>query len=87
MSLLLRLVLAVGLTWCIAQSARADDAPLAIKGAITIGADDVIALVQTSPNLTIVDNRAVADYEAGHIEAPCTWSTATSPVKRCSPAS
>ena len=68
MSLLLRLVLAVGLTWCIAQSARADDAPLAIKGAITIGADDVIALVQTSPNLTMVDNRAVADYEAGHIE-------------------
>jgi rhodanese-related sulfurtransferase len=41
---------------------------LAIKGAISISADDVIALVQTNPNLTIIDNRAVADYEAGHIE-------------------
>jgi len=68
MSLLFRLVVALGLTCCLAQPARADDAPLAIKGAVTIGADDVIALVQTSPHLTIIDNRTVADYEAGHIE-------------------
>ena len=68
MSRISRLVAAVALTWCLAQPALADDAPLAIKGAITISADDVIALVQTNPNLTIVDNRAVADYEAGHIE-------------------
>ena len=68
MSRISRLVAAVALTWGLAQPTLADDAPLAIKGAITISADDVIALVQTNPNLTIVDNRAVADYEAGHIE-------------------
>jgi rhodanese-related sulfurtransferase len=48
--------------------ARADGAPLEIKGAKTVNADAVIDLIERNPNLVILDNRSVADYEAGHIE-------------------
>jgi len=51
-----------------AQHAPAADAPIEIKGATTVNADDVIKLVQTTSDLVIVDNRTIADYEAGHIE-------------------
>jgi len=39
-----------------------------IDGATTVDAEGVIALIETAPNLTILDNRSVADYDAGHIE-------------------
>jgi rhodanese-related sulfurtransferase len=52
----------------LAKPALAADAPLEIKGAITVNADDVIKLVQTNSDLAIVDNRTIADYDAGHIE-------------------
>lgn len=48
--------------------AFADGAPVEIKGATTVNADGVIALVQKHDNLVILDNRSVADYDAGHIE-------------------
>ncbi|MCZ7660516.1 MAG: rhodanese-like domain-containing protein [Xanthobacteraceae bacterium] len=48
--------------------AFADGAPTEIKGATTVNADGVIALVQKHDNLVILDNRSVADYDAGHIE-------------------
>jgi rhodanese-related sulfurtransferase len=67
MSRLVRLVLAVILVLA-AGPVPAADAPLAIPGATTISADDLINLVQTADDLVLVDNRAVADYDAGHIE-------------------
>jgi rhodanese-related sulfurtransferase len=48
--------------------ALAQEAPLEIKGAKTLNADGVIALVQKTSNLVILDNRSAADYDAGHIE-------------------
>jgi len=58
------MLLAVGLS----TAAQADLAPLEIAGATTVDADGVIGLVETMPNLVILDNRKEADYAAGHIE-------------------
>jgi rhodanese-related sulfurtransferase len=58
----------VALTFGFAPPAAAADAPLAIDGATTVDADRLIALVQARSDLTIIDNRTAADYEAGHIE-------------------
>lgn len=52
----------------LAFSAHAGEAPMEIAGATTVDADGVIALIETTPNLVILDNRSVADYDAGHIE-------------------
>lgn len=60
----LSVVFAAGLAF----SAHASDAPMQIDGATTVDAEGVIALIETAPNLTILDNRSVADYDAGHIE-------------------
>jgi rhodanese-related sulfurtransferase len=68
MGKLFHLLIAVALTFGFARTALADDAPLEINGAITISADDLIALVQTTSDLVIIDNRTIADYDAGHIE-------------------
>jgi rhodanese-related sulfurtransferase len=48
--------------------AFADGAPTEIKGATTVNADAVIELIQKNDNLVILDNRSVADFDAGHIE-------------------
>jgi rhodanese-related sulfurtransferase len=48
--------------------AMADGAPTEIRGAKTVNADGVIALIERHPNLVILDNRNVADFEAGRIE-------------------
>jgi len=62
-------LIAVGvLTFAPLAAAVAGEAPMNINGAVTISADDLISLVQTSPDLVIIDNRTVADYDAGHIE-------------------
>jgi rhodanese-related sulfurtransferase len=68
MSKLFRLIAVVVLTFGLPAAAMAGDAPLSINGAVTINADDLISLVQTSSDLVIVDNRTIADYDAGHIE-------------------
>lgn len=49
-------------------SALSDGAPTEIKGATTVNADAVIELIQKNDNLVILDNRSVADFDAGHIE-------------------
>ena len=49
-------------------AAIAADAPMEIKGATTVDAKGVIALVETAKGLVILDNRHEADYAAGHIE-------------------
>ena len=63
-----RLLLAATLSLGFAHLALAEDAPLEINGAVTVNADGLIALVQTSSDLIIIDNRTVADFEGGHIE-------------------
>ena len=52
----------------VGRAALASEAPLSISGAITVNADDLLALVQADPDLIIFDNRTIADYETGHIE-------------------
>ena len=68
MGQLIRFMLAVALTIAFAPPALAGEAALTIRGAVTVDADDLIALVQTSSDLVIIDNRTIADYDAGHIE-------------------
>jgi rhodanese-related sulfurtransferase len=62
------LVASIAMMLGVGQPVLASEAPLSIRGATTVTADDLIALVQTSSDLIIVDNRTVADYESGHIE-------------------
>ncbi len=64
---LLFLTMAIALAFGPA-AAHAEDAPLEIQGARTVNADGVIDLVRKTDQVVIVDNRTVADYEAGHIE-------------------
>lgn len=64
----MRLVTMVALTLGLLLPAFAGEAPLTIDGAVTVNADGLIALVRTSSELIIIDNRTKADYEAGHIE-------------------
>ncbi|CAN1517749.1 PspE Rhodanese-related sulfurtransferase [Rhabdaerophilaceae bacterium] len=52
----------------VVSPALAEEAPLDIRGAKTVNADGVIEIVQKFPNLVILDNRNVADFEAGRIE-------------------
>lgn len=58
------MLVALGLS----TAAHADLAPLEIEGATTVDAEGVIALVESTPDLVILDNRKEADYAAGHIE-------------------
>jgi len=69
MGSLMRLLIVIALVLGLAPAAAAADAPLAINGAVTVNADGVIALVQTSADLIIIDNRTRADYDIGHIES------------------
>ncbi|TVR06994.1 MAG: rhodanese-like domain-containing protein [Salinarimonadaceae bacterium] len=62
------MTLGVCLAAGLAFSAHAGDAPMEITGATTVDAEGVITLIETTPNLVILDNRSVADYDAGHIE-------------------
>jgi rhodanese-related sulfurtransferase len=61
-------ILSVALLFSFGPTARADEAPLEIQGAKTVSADTVIALIQKTKDLVILDDRSAADYEAGHIE-------------------
>src|SRR5215218_11495126 len=68
MRTLFRLITALALTFGCADAAFAGEAPLHITGATTVNADRLIHLVQSNSDLVIIDNRTIADYEAGHIE-------------------
>ncbi len=61
------LLAAAALAILAALPARAD-APLDVRGARTVDAQGVIALVQEKPELVIIDNRRPEDFKAGHIE-------------------
>jgi rhodanese-related sulfurtransferase len=71
---LLITVIGFALIFGFARTALADDTPMEIKGAKTVNADAVIELIQKTDNLVIIDNRSVADYEAGHIEGSVRMS-------------
>lgn len=45
-----------------------DEAPMQIDGATTVDAEGIFELVESKPELIILDNRREGDYEAGHIE-------------------
>jgi len=47
---------------------RSEDAPLEIKGAKTVDCHGVVDLIETTPGLTVIDNRTQADFDSGHIE-------------------
>jgi rhodanese-related sulfurtransferase len=51
-----------------AAPAAAATAPMEIKGAKTVDADKVIALIDAQKTLVIIDNRRAEDFDAGHIE-------------------
>ena len=51
-----------------AAPAVAATAPMEIKGAKTVDADKVIALIDAQKTLVIIDNRRAEDFDAGHIE-------------------
>ncbi len=51
-----------------AAGVQAADAPMEIAGTQTVDAEGVITLIESTPNLVILDNRSEADYGAGHIE-------------------
>ncbi|WP_439578813.1 rhodanese-like domain-containing protein [Elioraea sp.] len=56
----------VGLTLGV-SGARAD-APMTIAGATTVDAKAIIALMESKPDLVIIDNRRAEDYANGFIE-------------------
>lgn len=56
----------VGLTLGL-SGARAD-APMSIAGATTVDAKAIIALMESKPDLVIIDNRRAEDYANGFIE-------------------
>mgnify|MGYP002621570150 CR=1 FL=1 len=56
----------VGLTLGV-SGARAD-APMSITGATTVDAKGIIALMESKPDLVIIDNRRAEDYANGFIE-------------------
>jgi rhodanese-related sulfurtransferase len=48
--------------------ASAGDAPLKIDGTTTVDAQKVIELIQSVPDLVVIDSRKKKDFDAGHIE-------------------
>jgi|SRR5690348_16087866 rhodanese-related sulfurtransferase len=50
------------------QSVSAEEAPLQIAGAHTVNAGQVIALIDSKPDLVIIDSRKPEDFAAGAIE-------------------
>jgi rhodanese-related sulfurtransferase len=68
MSLVRHWLLAAAFIVGLATPAFAQDAPLQIKGAITVDAQQIFDLLKKHPNLVILDNRKVEDFADGHIE-------------------
>jgi rhodanese-related sulfurtransferase len=50
------------------EGASAEEAPLQIAGAHTVDAEQVIALIDRTPGLVIIDSRKAEDFAAGAIE-------------------
>ncbi|MGE0716589.1 MAG: rhodanese-like domain-containing protein [Alphaproteobacteria bacterium] len=51
-----------------APSAGQAQAPMQIKGATTVDAEKIIALIDAEKDLVILDNRRAEDFNAGHID-------------------
>lgn len=62
------LLLALAAMFYFGATAAAQDAPMEIAGAKTVGAKQIFELVAKTPNMVILDNRKPEDYAAGHIE-------------------
>ena len=60
--------LAAALLVGLAAPVSAQDAPLEIKGATTVNAQQIFALIDKHAKLVILDNRKEEDFAAGHIE-------------------
>ncbi len=60
------LMLAAG--FCAAPAAAWAQAPQTVAGSQTLDSDGVIALIEKTPDLVIVDARHDQDYQQGHIE-------------------
>ena len=52
----------------IARVAWGEEAPLQIAGATTVNAEQVIALINSTPGLVVVDSRKPEDFATGAIE-------------------
>ncbi len=65
---MMRLLLAILFVIGIAAPAVAEDAPLQIAGATTVGAAQVVVMVNDLPQLVIIDNRKPDDFASGAIE-------------------
>ncbi len=68
MNTIRNLLLALAAMFCFTAAAAAQDAPMEIAGAKTVGAKQIFELVAKTPNMVILDNRKPEDYAAGHIE-------------------
>jgi rhodanese-related sulfurtransferase len=64
-ALLLAVICAIGLVW---PAAAAEYAPMTIAGAKTVNADEIVALVNSTPALVIIDSRKPEDFASGAIE-------------------
>ena len=60
--------LSLGTLLAIAPSPARAQAPQTVAGAQTLDSDGVIALIEKSPNLIIVDARHEKDFQEGHLE-------------------
>lgn len=61
-------VLFLAFTLNVQDALAEDEAPMQIDGATTVDAEGIFELVESKPELVILDNRREGDYEAGHIE-------------------
>ncbi len=59
--------LTLALTLLLSNIAMAEEQPPTIAGATTVSAEEVLALVEESNELVIIDARPVSDYEKGHL--------------------
>ena len=68
MSLVRNWLLAAAFIIGLATPALAQDAPMQIKGATTVDAQQIFDLLKKHANLVILDNRKAEDFAEGHIE-------------------
>ncbi len=61
-------LIGLALAFTLAQPTLADGVPLEIKGVKTVNSDALIALIQSTDNLVIIDARVAAEYAEAHIE-------------------
>jgi rhodanese-related sulfurtransferase len=64
------LILVTLLALCMAAPAwtAEEEAPLQLAGAVTVNAEQIIALIKSTPEMVIIDSRKPEDFTAGAIE-------------------